>query len=72
VISAPTTDWQAAILDQKYPPPSLAVTKDLPVLEDSTALEHQDWALERQTVLTLDTEFWVLERHSFYSTLTFL
>jgi hypothetical protein len=52
-------------LDQKYPPPSLAVTKYLPVLEDATALEHQDWALERQTVLTLDTDFWVLERHSF-------
>jgi hypothetical protein len=65
VNSAPTTRWQAAILDQEISPPSLAVKNIFQFLEAATALEHQDWVLERQTVLTLDTDFWVLERHSF-------
>jgi hypothetical protein len=34
--------------------------KYLPVLEAATALEHQDWVLERQV---LEHWKWVLERH---------
>jgi hypothetical protein len=47
--------WQAAILDQKISPPSTAVKKIFQFLEDATTLERQDWALERQVLLALDS-----------------
>jgi hypothetical protein len=50
-------------LDKKYLLPSFAVTKDLPGLEGSTALDPQIWALERQAAwLALDPWNWALER----------
>jgi hypothetical protein len=45
----------AAILDQKKIPPSTAVKTFLQFLEAATTLERQDWALERQVLLVLDS-----------------
>jgi hypothetical protein len=50
--------WQAAILDQEISPPPLAVKKIFQFLEAATALEHQDWVLERQV---LEHWKWVLD-----------
>jgi hypothetical protein len=52
-------------LDKKYLLPSFAVTKDLPGLEGSTALDPQIWALERQAAwLALDPWIWALDRQA--------
>jgi hypothetical protein len=59
--------WQAAILDQEISPPPLAVKKIFQFLEAATALEHQDWVLERQV---LEHWKWVLDLQAASSTST--
>jgi hypothetical protein len=47
--------WQAAILDKEISPPSTAVKMFFQFLEATTVLEHQDWVLERQVLLVLNS-----------------